>query len=243
MIRKKRNNKKGFTLVELIVVLVILAILAAILVPALLSWIDNAKKSQDYVDARALMIAIQAQMTEEYGAHATNFSSFDDSEKKFDDIFMTGNPDYDGFMEKACALTGIEKPFLYLFYTKKISGDDVKTKGKEALHEAYTIISAVYWKDKGSKPIFYDFIDNDWKEGSPYSTDLIQRGTNEIQKGSLKKTKVRVVIVGGSSAYVNHNADLSTRVKNISNINDMILKVMEYKGTLNKIKNSGVEIK
>lgn len=30
------NNKRGFTLVELIVVLVILAILAAILIPALL---------------------------------------------------------------------------------------------------------------------------------------------------------------------------------------------------------------
>lgn len=30
---KKRNNNKGFTLVELIVVIVILAILAAILVP------------------------------------------------------------------------------------------------------------------------------------------------------------------------------------------------------------------
>lgn len=31
----KENNKKGFTLVELIVVLVILAILAALLIPAL----------------------------------------------------------------------------------------------------------------------------------------------------------------------------------------------------------------
>ena len=44
---KERNNK-GFTLVELIVVLVILAILAAILVPALLGYIDKARIHRIY---------------------------------------------------------------------------------------------------------------------------------------------------------------------------------------------------
>ena len=42
----KKTNNKGFTLVELIVVLVILAILAAILVPALLGYIDKAREKQ-----------------------------------------------------------------------------------------------------------------------------------------------------------------------------------------------------
>ncbi|MBQ1326631.1 MAG: type II secretion system protein, partial [Eubacterium sp.] len=42
-----KKNNKGFTLVELIVVLVILAILAAVLVPALLGYIDKAKKKKD----------------------------------------------------------------------------------------------------------------------------------------------------------------------------------------------------
>lgn len=40
---KKLKDKKGFTLVELIVVLVILAILAALLVPALTGYIDKSK--------------------------------------------------------------------------------------------------------------------------------------------------------------------------------------------------------
>ncbi len=38
---RKMKNKKGFTLVELIVVLVILAILAALLIPALTGYIDR----------------------------------------------------------------------------------------------------------------------------------------------------------------------------------------------------------
>ena len=40
---RKLKDRKGFTLVELIVVLVILAILAALLIPALTGYIDKAK--------------------------------------------------------------------------------------------------------------------------------------------------------------------------------------------------------
>ena len=37
------KNKKGFTLVEIIVVLVILAILAAIAIPSLIRYVNEAK--------------------------------------------------------------------------------------------------------------------------------------------------------------------------------------------------------
>lgn len=40
---QKKSNKKGFTLVEIIVVLVILAILAAIAVPSVLWYVEEAK--------------------------------------------------------------------------------------------------------------------------------------------------------------------------------------------------------
>lgn len=40
---QKKSNKKGFTLVEIIVVLVILAILAAIAVPSVLGYVNEAK--------------------------------------------------------------------------------------------------------------------------------------------------------------------------------------------------------
>lgn len=67
----KKTNNKGFTLVELIVVLVILAILAAILVPALLGYIDKAREKQVTTNAEAAYVAAQALATEYYGKNTT----------------------------------------------------------------------------------------------------------------------------------------------------------------------------
>lgn len=63
MIKKlqKRSNKKGFTLVEIIVVLVILAILAAIAVPAVLGYVNDAKESKYISEARAIYIVVQTE--------------------------------------------------------------------------------------------------------------------------------------------------------------------------------------
>ena len=62
-----KKNNKGFTLVELIVVLVILAILAAILVPTLLGWIDKAKSEKDFSTAQTVRVAAQAMIDQAYG--------------------------------------------------------------------------------------------------------------------------------------------------------------------------------
>lgn len=56
---KKLKDKKGFTLVELIVVLVILAILAALLVPALTGYIDKARKESVVAETRSAVMAAQ----------------------------------------------------------------------------------------------------------------------------------------------------------------------------------------
>lgn len=68
------KSKKGFTLVELIVVLVILAILAAMLVPALTGYIDKAKKEKDYQTASVVYAAAQAAVTDAFG-HGTNLTA------------------------------------------------------------------------------------------------------------------------------------------------------------------------
>lgn len=69
MIEKIRamKNKKGFTLVELIVVLVILAILAALLIPALTGYIDKANKEKVVSETRMVAMAVQTEASEAYG--------------------------------------------------------------------------------------------------------------------------------------------------------------------------------
>ncbi|OJU15906.1 MAG: hypothetical protein BGN88_05330 [Clostridiales bacterium 43-6] len=52
-----RKKKKGFTLIELIVVIAILGILAAILVPSMLGILNQAHGSTDNANARAIYSA------------------------------------------------------------------------------------------------------------------------------------------------------------------------------------------
>lgn len=63
-----RNDKKGFTLVELIVVLVILAILAALLIPSLTGYINKAKAKQVVAETRQVVMAAQTLVDEAYSA-------------------------------------------------------------------------------------------------------------------------------------------------------------------------------
>ena len=59
-------KQKGFTLVELIVVLAILAVLAAIMVPSLTGYIDKAKNTQLISIARSVYTAAQIEVSEAY---------------------------------------------------------------------------------------------------------------------------------------------------------------------------------
>ena len=49
---KKILTKKGFTLIELIVVIAILAILAAILIPSISNYVDQANRSKNAANTR-----------------------------------------------------------------------------------------------------------------------------------------------------------------------------------------------
>lgn len=63
------KNRRGFTLVELIVVLVILAILASLLIPALTGYIDRARRDQVVSETRMLHEAVQTVAGEAYASN------------------------------------------------------------------------------------------------------------------------------------------------------------------------------
>lgn len=64
--QRLRKDKKGFTLVELIVVLVILAILIALLIPTLTGYIDNANKKKAQSEGRQVLMAAQTLAEDDY---------------------------------------------------------------------------------------------------------------------------------------------------------------------------------
>lgn len=66
-IKKRIDLEKGFTLVEIIVVLVVLAILAAFIIPTMLGFVEDAKAKSYIAEAREVYVAAQATATEYIG--------------------------------------------------------------------------------------------------------------------------------------------------------------------------------
>lgn len=71
---KKLKNKKGFTLIEIIVVIVILAVLMAVAVPSVMSYMNEGKNAKYQTVARAVLIDAQTQYAKAVadGASAEN---------------------------------------------------------------------------------------------------------------------------------------------------------------------------
>lgn len=92
-----RNNKKGFTLVELIVVLTILAVLAAMLIPALQGYIEKSLETADVLHVReAYMEVLTASLTNdtENQVKTVNLKQKQDDWQSMDPITIAGITHY-----------------------------------------------------------------------------------------------------------------------------------------------------
>ena len=92
-----RNNKKGFTLVELIVVLTILAVLAAMLTPALQGYIEKSLETADILHVReAYMEVLTTSLTNdtENQVKTVNLKQKQDDWQSMDPITIAGITHY-----------------------------------------------------------------------------------------------------------------------------------------------------
>lgn len=184
------KNKKGFTLVEIIVVLVILAILAAIAVPAVLGYVDDAKEARELARMRESLITAQVTFTKS-AAFGENTGSGATSESGSQNYYLSEKQSND--IQKYLD----EKPYTLIY---GIGDPNKYALGSNETSKVYCII---YQKDSKSKPWYYDgkkwshrylWNKNAAKPGIDASRAMYSDGTNNRMNG-VKDSK-------GEDAYV-----------------------------------------
>ena len=222
--KMRLNDKnKGFTLVELIVVLVILAILAAILIPALLGYIDRAREKQDVLDARNLMMATQAELTEVYAKNGdklqwndTILPGNDEPIGKNGDVDITGS-DFAKKVLKTADMDGENEPYVFMIAVGSNFDQESNANDKKlSKHAKYTVYYALYIKDKDSVPYYY--YNGTWSKKNPRGSggDAVDIFTdrNRIKSGDLKDMRLQYYLISNKTGKDGLKEDFWKLLKN-----------------------------
>lgn len=112
---KKLKNRKGFTLIELIVVIAILGILAAVLIPQFAGFQDKATSTQVLVEAKQWATAADAYVVEADLADGHDVDADATAMAAIGDVAGT---DVDG----AISVAAVDGTHVTFTYTKTIDG-------------------------------------------------------------------------------------------------------------------------
>ncbi|HAQ52534.1 MAG TPA: hypothetical protein DCR12_07215 [Lachnospiraceae bacterium] len=74
LLNKKQKNNKGFSLVELIVVIAIMVVLVAVLAPVFTRYIESSRRSTDVQNANSISEAVLADVADGKDVTATDYT-------------------------------------------------------------------------------------------------------------------------------------------------------------------------
>ena len=205
------NRNKGFTLVEAIIVFVILAILAAILIPALLGYIDDSRSKQELLNAKNCMNMIQAKLTELYakngdklvvGKNAENTIVGSENVKSMQTPYGNKNMYVVNATDRAWIMEILNKLDLKKGNTENIDtdpycvifgvGSNEDNNTNATLHDKYTICFFFYMEQKDSNPLWY--FNGEWRTNRP-TNDEINEKTGLINVGNKSGMRLQYYIV------------------------------------------------
>ncbi len=202
----KKTSNKGFTLVELIVVIVILALIAALLIPTLIGYIDEARAKKYLPNAKSCLDAAQALFSKQYGLNV-NLPAGTPVVSDAQDHSTSGNQDQDitntDFAKDVLKLAGMPENTPYLFMVGVGSALDapgtVRYGRTITEQDQYTVYYACYMETENSRAWYY--YNGEWTTTNPRyqdSNDWYNKD-NLVQQGSDKGIRIQYYLIS------NHN--------------------------------------
>lgn len=148
---KRVRLEKGFTLVEIIVVLVVLAVLAAFTIPTMLGFVEDAKAKAYIAEAREVYVAAQAVATEYIGTGQNLETGSDNPADALNSYWVSGANNSSSNPNKAASLQ-MRK---YLSNDLKISNGNYRSTYQKGDSYWFVIMDKTPGKEGAVKQVYY----------------------------------------------------------------------------------------